>query len=74
MGVADEIRPESAETVAELRRLGIKGVYMLTGDRNDTATAVARELKLDGYKAELLPGDKVDALKDICHGDTKKTI
>ncbi|MCC8058081.1 heavy metal translocating P-type ATPase [Cloacibacillus sp.] len=74
MVVADEIRPESAETVAELRRLGIKGVYMLTGDRNDTATAVARELKLDGYKAELLPGDKVDALKDICHGDTKKTI
>ncbi len=74
MVVADEIRPESAETVAELRRLGIKGVYMLTGDRNDTAAAVARELKLDGYKAELLPGDKVDALKDICHGDTKKTI
>ena len=74
MVVADEIRPESAETVAELRRLGIKGVYMLTGDRDDTAAAVAKELKLDGYKAELLPGDKVDALKDICRGDTKKTI
>ena len=38
------------------------------------AAAVAKELKLDGYKAELLPGDKVDALKDICRGDTKKTI
>ncbi len=74
MVVADEIRPESANTVAELRRLGIKGVYMLTGDRDDTAAAVAKELKLDGYKAELLPGDKVDALKDICRGDTKKTI
>ncbi|MDD7648942.1 heavy metal translocating P-type ATPase [Cloacibacillus porcorum] len=74
MVVADEIRPESAETVTELRRLGIKGVYMLTGDRDDTAAAVAKELKLDGYKAELLPGDKVDALKDICRGDTKKTI
>lgn len=74
MAVADEIRPESADTVAELRRLGIKGVYMLTGDRDDTAAAVAKELKLDGYKAELLPGDKVDALKDICRGDTKKTI
>lgn len=74
MVVADEIRPESADTVAELRRLGIKGVYMLTGDRDDTAAAVAKELKLDGYKAELLPGDKVDALKDICRGDTKKTI
>ena len=74
MVVADEIRPESADTVAELSRLGIKGVYMLTGDRDDTAAAVAKELKLDGYKAELLPGDKVDALKDICRGDTKKTI
>ena len=74
MVVADEIRPESAETVTELRRLGIKGVYMLTGDRDDTAAAVAKELKLDGYKAELLPGNKVDALKDICRGDTKKTI
>ncbi|MCD8234873.1 MAG: cadmium-translocating P-type ATPase [Cloacibacillus porcorum] len=74
MVVADEIRPESAETVVELRRLDIKGVYMLTGDRDDTAAAVAKELKLDGYKAELLPGDKVDALKDICRGDTKKTI
>ena len=74
MVVADEIRPESADTVAELRRLGIKGVYMLTGDRDDTAAEVAKELKLDGYKAELLPGDKVDALKDICRGDTKKTI
>lgn len=74
MVVADEIRPESVDTVAELRRLGIKGVYMLTGDRDDTAAAVAKELKLDGYKAELLPGDKVDALKDICRGDTKKTI
>lgn len=74
MAVADSIRPEAAATVAELRRLGIKGVYMLTGDREDTAESVAKELKLDGYKAELLPGDKVDALKDICRGDTKKTI
>ena len=71
MAVADSIRPEAAATVAELRRLGIKGVYMLTGDREDTAESVAKELKLDGYKAELLPGDKVDALKDICRGDTK---
>lgn len=74
MVVADSIRPEAAATVAELRRLGIKGVYMLTGDREDTAESVAKELKLDGYKADLLPGDKVDALKDICRGDTKKTI
>ena len=71
---ADELRPESAEAVAELRRRGIKGIYMLTGDREETASAVAKTLSLDGYRAELLPGDKVDALKELCGGDTKKTI
>lgn len=72
--VSDSVRPESQETVEELRRLGIKGVYMLTGDRKETAEKVAEKLKLDGFKAELLPGDKVEALKEICRGDTKKTI
>ena len=47
---------------------------MLTGDREETAARVAKELSLDGWRAELLPGDKVDALREICGGDTKKTI
>lgn len=72
--VADQIRPEAKATVEELRELGIKGVYMLTGDRKETAEEVAKELQLDGFKAELLPGDKVEALKELCGGDTKKTI
>lgn len=72
--VSDTIRPESASTVQELRKLGIKGVYMLTGDRKETARRVAEALKLDGYRAELLPGDKVDALKEICGNETKRTI
>ena len=71
---ADAVRPESAAAVRELRALGIKGVYMLTGDREETAARVAKELSLDGWRAELLPGDKVDALREICGGDTKKTI
>ena len=70
---ADAVRPESAEAVKELRALGIKGVYMLTGDREETAARVAKELSLDGWRAELLPGDKVNALREICGGDTKKT-
>ena len=71
---SDAVRPESAAAVKELRALGIKGVYMLTGDREETAARVAKELSLDGWRAELLPGDKVDALREICGGDTKKTI
>ena len=72
--VADSVRPESAETVKELRREGIKGVYMLTGDRRETAEAVAKKLGLDGFKAELLPEEKVAALHELCGGNTKKTI
>lgn len=72
--VADELRPDAAKTISELRAQGIKGVYMLTGDREETAADVAKELRLDGYRAELLPGDKVEALKELCGGDTKRTV
>lgn len=72
--VADELRPDAAKTISELRMQGIKGVYMLTGDREETAADVAKELRLDGYRAELLPGDKVEALKELCGGDTKRTV
>jgi len=72
--VADELRPDAANTISELRVQGIKGVYMLTGDREETAADVAKELRLDGYRAELLPGDKVEALKELCGGDTKRTV
>ncbi|WP_281679938.1 heavy metal translocating P-type ATPase [Synergistes jonesii] len=72
--VADELRPDAAKTISELRAQGIKGVYMLTGDREETAADVAKELQLDGYRAELLPGDKVEALKELCGGDTKRTV
>lgn len=72
--VADSIRKESHQAVKELRDLGVKGVYMLTGDREAVAKEVASELGLDGYRSQLLPGDKVDALMDICGGDTGKTL
>ena len=72
--VADELRPDAAKTISELRMQGIKGVYMLTVDREETAADVAKELRLDGYRAELLPGDKVEALKELCGGDTKRTV
>ncbi|MBR4401454.1 MAG: cadmium-translocating P-type ATPase [Synergistes sp.] len=74
LSVADGLRPESAGAIAELRLRGIKGIYMLTGDREEAAAEAAKELTLDGYRSGLLPGDKVDALKELCGGDTKKTI
>lgn len=63
--VADQLRPDSAATVAELRRAGVRRCEMLTGDVDEVARGVAAELGLDGYHAGLLPADKVARLDDI---------
>ena len=60
------------------KRLDFTAISGLTFSHPDEkrfpALRVAKELSLDGWRAELLPGDKVDALREICGGDTKKTI
>jgi P-type Cu2+ transporter len=58
----DEIRPESAEAVSELHRLGIR-VAMITGDSQAVADSVARRLGIDEVAAEVLPADKASAVK-----------
>ena len=58
----DEIRPESAEAVSELHRLGIR-VAMITGDSQAVANSVARRLGIDEVAAEVLPADKASAVK-----------
>ena len=57
LALEDEIRPESREAVAKLRRLGIT-VGMITGDARQVAEAVADELGLTEVFAEVLPADK----------------
>lgn len=65
IAVADEIRPEAKTTIARLHELGIKEVVMLTGDNERTARAIASELGVDDYRAELLPEEKVSAIKEL---------
>mgnify|MGYP002789482731 CR=1 FL=1 len=60
----DEIRSSSREVLAELKRTGIRSV-MLTGDRRQTAEAVARELGLDEVRAGLSPEQKVEAIQGL---------
>ncbi len=55
--LADVIRPESREAMGKLRKMGVK-VAMLTGDSQAVAKAVAAELGIDTYFAEVLPGQK----------------
>ncbi len=61
IGVRDELRPESAETVRMLHAQGIETI-MLTGDNERTARALAQEAGITDVRAEQLPKDKADAI------------
>jgi Cu+-exporting ATPase len=61
LGVADPVKPGAREALAALRAEGLR-IVMLTGDRQETAAALARELPIDEVRAQLLPQDKADAV------------
>lgn len=63
--IADSIKPDAAEAISLLRNAGVRKSVMLTGDHDDVACKVARQLGLDGYYAELLPADKVRHLEQL---------
>lgn len=65
ISIADTIRNDAKELVRELKRLGVKHIAMLTGDNQRAAKAVADQLGLDAYYAELLPQDKVEVLNSL---------
>lgn len=65
IAVADTLRDNSANAIAALRKAGIKHVAMLTGDNNNVASSIAEKLQLDSFYSELLPEDKVTAVKKI---------
>lgn len=64
IALTDEIKAESKNTIAELRKLGVETV-MLTGDNHAPAIAVAREVGIKEVKAELLPEQKADAIQEL---------
>lgn len=61
--VADELKPDSIKAVSMLRKLGIRHIVMLTGDKRDVSEKVAAELGLDGMYCELLPDQKVEIVE-----------
>ena len=65
VSIADQIRDDAKEALAQMRENGIKKIVMLTGDNKHTAEAVATELGLDEFYAELLPENKVDYVKQL---------
>ncbi len=62
--VADEIKPESAQAVADLHKLGIK-VVMLTGDEEKTAQYIANLVHIDTVVANVLPHHKLEKIKEL---------
>jgi Cd2+/Zn2+-exporting ATPase len=65
IAVADEIRPGAETLVDRLHALGVDEVVMLTGDNERTASAIADEIGIDDVRAELLPEQKVDAVREL---------
>lgn len=66
--ISDRIKENSRDAVAELKRLGVKRCVMLTGDSEQIASEVCRELGIDEYRAGLLPEDKLTALEGMLGG------
>lgn len=64
IAIADKIKDSSAAAIASLQLDGIE-VYMLTGDNAHTAAAVAKQVGIKTYKAEVLPSDKADFVKEL---------
>lgn len=64
IGIADSIKSTSINAIAELKELNIE-VFMLTGDNEATARSVAKQTGITNYKAEVLPQDKLDFVKEL---------
>ena len=63
--IADEIKPEAAQAVSDLRASGVRRIMMLTGDSHQIAAEVAEKIGIDEYFAELLPHEKVETVERI---------
>jgi len=64
VGLSDAIRPESFDAIRRLQKRGIK-CWMITGDNRETAAAVAEELGMDGFFAEVLPDQKQNKVAEL---------
>jgi len=65
LAFADGVRPGAKEFVRALRELGIRRIAIFTGDRRETAVAVARQVGIEDVEAGLLPGEKTARIKEL---------
>lgn len=63
--ISDEVKPDAAEAIKQLRELGISKTVMLTGDAKEIGTQTAKRLGMDEVYTQLLPSDKVDRMEEL---------
>lgn len=61
----DTLRPDSEKALSRLRELGVTQTVMLTGDRSEVAARIAQKAGIDTWKAQLLPEDKLTAIREL---------
>ena len=70
--ISDTIKDGAKEAICDMKQVGVRKSVMLTGDRRQTAEAVAAEIGIDEVHAELLPGDKVAQVEALLAAEGEK--
>ena len=65
LGIADKLKSDAIESIRCLKKMGITDLIMLTGDNAGTASAIAAQLGITDYRAELLPEDKLSVIREL---------
>ena len=70
--IADTIKADAEQAIRDLHAAGVKRTVMLTGDREEVAASVAKQLRLDEFHAQLMPGDKVERVEALLATESGK--
>ena len=70
--IADTIKTDAEQAIRDLHAAGVKRTVMLTGDREEVAASVAKQLGLDEFHAQLMPGDKVERVEALLATESGK--
>lgn len=65
IALADTLRPEAAAAMTALAKIGVANTIMLTGDNANSAAAIAKEVGISDFRAELMPEDKLNVIRDL---------
>ena len=71
--IADQLKPDAISAIKRIKSRRVKQTVMLTGDNQQVAEAIAKEVGVDKVYAELLPDGKVDRLEELLKASSPKT-